>query len=105
MSRPSLPNPLARCEPELVERLVAFRLLVSDLLLDRLAAAAARVERLDQLSRGLAREVSLIRQANEPMLYLERKAYLSGMGDALQGIESARVVLAKACQRLDGHGP
>jgi hypothetical protein len=70
-----------------------------------LANLAARVERLDQLSRGLAREFSLIRAANDPMLCLERKAYLAGMGDALQGIESARVVLAKACQRLNGHGP
>jgi hypothetical protein len=48
---------------------------------------AARVQRLDQLSRGLAREISLIRAANDPMLYLERKAYVSAMGDALQGIE------------------
>jgi hypothetical protein len=64
---------------------------------------AARVKRLDQHSRGLAREISLIRAANDPMLYLERKAYLLAMGDALQGIESARVMLAKACQRLNGH--
>jgi hypothetical protein len=64
---------------------------------------AARVERLDQLSRGLARQISMIGEANDPMLYLERKAYLSAMGDALQGVESARVVLAKACQRLNGH--
>jgi hypothetical protein len=41
---------------------------------------AARVERLDQLSRGLALEISLIREANDPMLYLERKTYLSAMG-------------------------
>jgi hypothetical protein len=39
------------------------------------------------------------------MLCLERKAYLGAMGEALQGIESARVVLAEACQRLNGHGP
>jgi hypothetical protein len=65
---------------------------------------APRVERLDQLSRGLALEISLIRAANNPMLYLERKTYLSAMGDALQGIESARVVLAVACQRLNGQG-
>jgi hypothetical protein len=64
---------------------------------------AACVERLDQLSRGLAREISIVREANDPMLYLERNAYLAAMGDALQGIESARVVLAKACQRLNGH--
>jgi hypothetical protein len=60
----------------------------------------ARVERLDQLSRGLAREISLIREANDPMLYLERKAYLAALGDALEGIENARIVLAKARQPL-----
>jgi hypothetical protein len=65
---------------------------------------AARVARLDQLSRGLALEISLIREANDPMLYLERETYLAAMGGALQGIESARVVLAKACQRLAPEG-
>jgi hypothetical protein len=49
-----------------------------------LAAIAARVQRLDMLSRGLACEFSLIREANDPMLYLERKAYLSAVGDALK---------------------
>jgi hypothetical protein len=38
------------------------------------------------------------------MLYLERKAYLAAMGDTLQGIESARVVLAKVRQRLAPEG-
>lgn len=60
----------------------------------------ARVRRLDQLARGLAREVSLWRECNDPLLYLERKAYLNAIQDALAGVEEARVVLAKARQRL-----
>jgi len=64
----------------------------------------ARVRRLDQLARGLAQEVSLWRKGNDPLLYLERKAYLGAIQDALAGAENARVVLAKVCQRL-GNGP
>jgi len=60
----------------------------------------ARVRRLDQLARGLAKEVALWKSCNDPLLYLERKAYLGAIQDALAGVESARVVLAKARQRL-----
>jgi hypothetical protein len=66
-----------------------------------LADLSARVERLDQLSRGLAKEVILVRQGDDPLLYLERKAYLGGIQDALAGVEAARVTLAKARQRLE----
>jgi hypothetical protein len=62
----------------------------------------ARVRRLDQLARGLAKEVSLWKGSNDPLLYLERKAYLGAIQDALAGVESARVVLAKVVQRLSG---
>jgi hypothetical protein len=34
---------------------------------------AVRVERLDELSLGLAKEEVLIRQCNDPLLFLERK--------------------------------
>jgi hypothetical protein len=61
----------------------------------------ARVRRLDQLARGLAKEVTLWKDANDPLLYLERKAYLGAIQDALAGAESARVLLAKVCQRLE----
>jgi hypothetical protein len=44
-----------------------------------------------------------VREEDDLMLYVERLLYLTAMGDTLQGIESARVVLAKACQRLIGH--
>ena len=66
-----------------------------------LADLTARVRRLDELSRGLAREVALWKACNDPLLYLERKAYLKAIQDALAGAEVARVVLAKARQRLE----
>ena len=62
---------------------------------------AARVRRLDELSRGLAKEVALWKACNDPLLYLERKAYLKAIQDALAGTEAARVALAKARQRLE----
>lgn len=60
----------------------------------------ARLRRLEELSRGLAREVSLWKECNDPLLYLERKAYLNGIMDALTGVETARVTLARVRQRL-----
>jgi hypothetical protein len=50
---------------------------------------SARVERLDQLSRGLTKETVLVRQCNDPLLYLERKGYLTAIQDALSGVEAA----------------
>ena len=61
----------------------------------------ARVCRLDELARGLAKEVALWKEGNDPLLYLERKSYLNGIQDALAGVESARVVLARARLRLE----
>lgn len=61
----------------------------------------ARVHRLDQLSRGLSKEVTLWRKGDDPLLYLERKAYLGAIQDALAGVEEARVLLAKVCHRLE----
>ena len=60
-----------------------------------------RIERLNQLSIGLSREQVLIEEAQDPLLYLERKAYLAAVRHAVAGIESARVTLVKACQRID----
>jgi hypothetical protein len=66
-----------------------------------LADVAARVHRLDVLMRGLAKEVSLWKEGNDPLLYAERRAYLKAIQDALAGVETARVVLARARQRLE----
>lgn len=62
---------------------------------------AARVRRLDELMRGLAKEVVLWKACDDPLLYLERKAYLKAIQEALSGVESARVALARARQRLE----
>ncbi len=71
----------------------------------RLTNLAERVRRLEGLARGLAREVALWREGNDPLLYLERRAYLDAIQDALAGVESARVILARARQRLEGQAP
>jgi hypothetical protein len=64
----------------------------------------ARVRPLDEFSRGLAKEVVLWKECDDPLLYRERRAYLGAIRDALAGVEAARVVLAKARQRLEREG-
>ena len=66
-----------------------------------LADLKARVCRLDELSRGFAKEVTLWKACNDPLLYLERKVYLNAIQDALAGVEAARVLLVKVSQRLE----
>jgi hypothetical protein len=66
---------------------------------------AARARRLGRLAMGLMREVVLIRQADDPLLYLERLAYVEALRGAVDGLEAARVTLARALQRIrDGQG-
>jgi hypothetical protein len=60
----------------------------------------ARVRRLEKLTQGLALEVALWKECNDPLLYLERKAYLHSIQDALAAAERARQILAGTCQRL-----
>jgi hypothetical protein len=64
----------------------------------------ARIRRLDALARGFAKEVTLVKQSQGPLLYLERKAYLDAIQDALAGVEAARVILAKVQQRVEESG-
>jgi hypothetical protein len=66
-----------------------------------LADVSARVQRLDELARGLAKEVSLWKKGDDPLLFLERKAYLNAIQNAMAGAEEARVILAQARQRLE----
>jgi hypothetical protein len=63
-----------------------------------------RVDRLTALSLGLARERVRWEEANDPLLYLERRAYLDAVCKAIGGVESARVVLVKVCQRIGREG-
>lgn len=67
-----------------------------------LEAMKARVRRLDELARGLAKEGQVLRQANDPLLYRERQDYLKAVREALAGVEEARVVLARVVQRIEG---
>jgi hypothetical protein len=50
---------------------------------------------------ALLKQVVLWKECNDPLLYLERRAYLGAIRDALAGVEQARVVVAKARQRLE----
>jgi hypothetical protein len=68
------------------------------------ADISARVRRLDALSRGLALELHNVSKADDRMLYVERREYLAAMRRVQAGVEEARVVLAKARQRIDGDG-
>jgi hypothetical protein len=61
----------------------------------------ARVRRLEALGLGVSRELAAVRRADDPMLYLERQAYLKGLTRFLGGLEDARMALALACQRID----
>jgi hypothetical protein len=66
-----------------------------------LADVRARIRRLRELARGLAREVMVWKEGNDPLLFPERQAYLRAIQDSLAGIESARVVLTRAVQRIE----
>jgi hypothetical protein len=67
-----------------------------------LAEIKARIARLEKLARGFSLEVQRWKAASDPLLYRERKAYLAGVQDTLAGVETARVVLAKVVQRMEG---
>lgn len=61
----------------------------------------ARVKRLDQLRRGLAKEVALWKDGIDPLSNVERKAYLKGIQDALAGVYAAGVVMQRVKERLE----
>jgi hypothetical protein len=63
---------------------------------------AARCRRLETLMIGLMREHILMGKGDDPLLYLERLDYLAAVKHAVSGLENARVVLAKARQRIEG---
>lgn len=64
----------------------------------------ARTRRLEELVKGLTREVVQTWKCDDPLLYLERKTYLVGLQTAIAGLEDARIALVKAHQRLGGEG-
>ena len=62
---------------------------------------AARTERLSQLSLAFRREILRVQDNPGPLLYVEALSYKTALRDAIAGLETARVVLVKACQRLE----
>jgi hypothetical protein len=62
----------------------------------------ARIDRLDRLARGLAKEVGLQRGAEDVLLFRERRRYLRAVQEALAGAEAARVVLEGVVKRMEG---
>jgi hypothetical protein len=61
---------------------------------------SARIRRLETLGMAFLKEQFIIGKGEDPLLYLERQAYLNTLRAAHRGLETARVVLAKARQRL-----
>jgi hypothetical protein len=62
----------------------------------------ARIERLDRLARGLAREIGLQKGAEDVLLFRERRQYLRAVQEALAGAEAALVVLEGVVRRMGG---
>ena len=64
----------------------------------------ARKRRLERLSRGLMKEAVIVDEHDDLFLRVERLAYLKALRDAIAGLETARVVLAHATQRVAREG-
>jgi hypothetical protein len=62
---------------------------------------AARIKRLEQLGMAFAKELFIIQQGDDPLLYLERLEYMKALDAAYSGLETARPVLARARQRME----
>jgi hypothetical protein len=60
---------------------------------------AARKRRLVKLALGLQREIGIVGEHDDPLHFVERRAYLKALCDAIAGIETARVGLAQAEHR------
>jgi hypothetical protein len=65
-------------------------------------AFGRRIERLEKLFLGLSCEILTIRKGADPLLYGERIGYIEALQAAIEGLETARVVLARVRQRLEG---
>jgi hypothetical protein len=62
---------------------------------------ASRIRRLECLGLAFAKEQLIIARGDDPLLYLERQDYLVALRAAVSSLESARVALARARQRLE----
>ena len=66
------------------------------------AALRKRIRRLEELSRGLGIEEERLRTCSCPILADEREKYREALRQAIAGVETARLALVMACQRIDG---
>jgi hypothetical protein len=69
-----------------------------------LADLRARMRRLEVLVNGLGLEESLWRICSMPVLAVDRQAYINAINEAIHGLESARVILAKVCRKSNPAG-
>jgi hypothetical protein len=68
------------------------------------AHLTVRKRRLERLVVDLYREVATVRGGDGPLPHPQRRAYLDALYAAVGGLESARVVLARALGQLDAPG-
>jgi hypothetical protein len=68
------------------------------------AGISDRIRRLEALTMALAREGQLLRAAQDPLLYAQRRDDLKAIGSAAAALDEARVVLAHARQRIEREG-
>jgi uncharacterized protein with PIN domain len=59
-----------------------------------------RMRRLEELTAGLAKEASLWRECDAPILFVDRQEYLEAIEEAVSALQ-ARVTLARVCQELE----
>jgi len=59
----------------------------------------ARIQRLEKLAQGLAREASMWKKCDAPVLFEDRQEYIEGILDSVSGLERARIALAKMIRR------
>ena len=70
----------------------------------QLQSDKARVARLQELAGALLKEIVVIGEAQDPLLYLKRHRYLGALHRAVEGLETARVALAEAVMRMEESG-
>jgi hypothetical protein len=64
-----------------------------------------RVKRLERLLEGQSKEIGLWRGEDAPLLFGERQRYLKAIHEALFGADTARGILARMMQWMEGADP
>ncbi len=61
----------------------------------------SRIRRLEVLVAGLSKELSLWKDCNASVLYVDRLEYLKGIDQAIHDLETARLAMVKVCRRIE----